>query len=115
MQRAVFLTACRPSATVADGRGFQASWRSVSRTLVRSFGWWFAIGALLTLSVLMVQGGVRDLLDGAPPGSGASRIPLVWHHNFRRRIIGRLLGIGDESTPVDTETVDRHVDALFEM
>jgi hypothetical protein len=39
---------------------------------VRSFGWWFAIGALLTLSVLMVQGGVRDLLDGAPSGSGAS-------------------------------------------
>lgn len=30
------------------------------------------MGALLTLSVLMVQGGVRDLLDGAPPGSGAS-------------------------------------------
>ena len=39
---------------------------------MRSFAWWFAIGALLTLSVLMVQGGVRDLLDGAPPGSGAS-------------------------------------------
>ncbi len=39
---------------------------------MRSFGWWFAIGTLLTLSVLMVQGGVRDLLDGAPPGSGAS-------------------------------------------
>jgi hypothetical protein len=53
-------------------RRFQAPWRSVSRTPVRSFGWWFAIGALLTLSVLMVQGGVRDLLDGAPPGSGAS-------------------------------------------
>jgi hypothetical protein len=39
---------------------------------VRSFGWWFAIGALLTLSVLMVQGGVRELFDGAPPNSGAS-------------------------------------------
>ena len=39
---------------------------------MRSFGWWFAIGALLTLSVLMVQGGVRDLLDGATPGSEAS-------------------------------------------
>ncbi len=39
---------------------------------MRSFGWWFAIGVLLTLSILMVQGGVRDLLGGAAPGSGAS-------------------------------------------
>lgn len=38
---------------------------------MRSFRWWFAIGALLTLSVLMVQGGVRELLDGGTPGSGA--------------------------------------------
>jgi hypothetical protein len=40
--------------------------------IVRSFGWWFVIGALLTLSVLMVQGGVRELLDGSLPGSGTS-------------------------------------------
>ena len=39
---------------------------------MRSFRWWFAIGALLTLSVLMVQGGVRELLDGTAPGSGSS-------------------------------------------
>jgi hypothetical protein len=39
---------------------------------VRSFSWWFGIGALLTLSVLMVQGGVRDLIDGTPPGGGVS-------------------------------------------
>lgn len=38
--------------------------------LVRSFAWWFTIGALLTLSVLMVQGGVRDLFDGMNPHSG---------------------------------------------
>lgn len=31
---------------------------------LRSFLWWFMIGALLTLSVLMVQGGVRDLWEG---------------------------------------------------
>ena len=43
------------------------------------------------------------------------RVPLIWHHNFRRRIIGRLLGIGDETTPIDTEFEDRRVDALFEM
>jgi len=30
------------------------------------------MGALLTLSVLMVQGGVRDLFDGAHPGAGTS-------------------------------------------
>jgi hypothetical protein len=30
------------------------------------------MGALLTLSVLMVQGGVRDLLDGSHPSGGAS-------------------------------------------
>ena len=39
---------------------------------MRSFSWWFGIGALLTLSVLMVQGGVRDLLDGAHSSGGAS-------------------------------------------
>jgi hypothetical protein len=39
---------------------------------VRSFSWWFGIGAILTLSVLMVQGGLRDLFDGAHPGGGAS-------------------------------------------
>lgn len=39
---------------------------------MRSFSWWFGIGALLTLSVLMVQGGVRDLFDGMHPSGGAS-------------------------------------------
>ncbi|BCA55570.1 conserved exported protein of unknown function [Nitrospira sp. KM1] len=39
---------------------------------MRSFVWWFSIGTLLTLSVLMVQGGVRDLLDGAHPAAGTS-------------------------------------------
>ena len=39
---------------------------------MRSFSWWFGMGVLLTLSVLMVQGGVRDLFDGAHPSTGAS-------------------------------------------
>ena len=34
---------------------------------LRSFLWWFVIGALLTLSVLMVQGGLRDLWEGTQP------------------------------------------------
>src|SRR5262245_45328789 len=71
-QKAVFLTAYEPSARVADGRCIQRLRRFVSGTPVRSFRWWFVIGALLTLSVLMVQGGVRELFDGTPPGSGAS-------------------------------------------
>ncbi|MDR4494080.1 MAG: hypothetical protein R3B74_06615 [Nitrospirales bacterium] len=32
---------------------------------MRTFGWWFGMGSLLTLAVLLVQGGVRDLLYGA--------------------------------------------------
>ena len=39
---------------------------------MRSFTWWFGMGAVLTLSVLMVQGGVRDLFDGAHHSVGAS-------------------------------------------
>ncbi|HJT22111.1 MAG TPA: hypothetical protein VJ746_16680 [Nitrospira sp.] len=39
---------------------------------MRSFAWWFGIGALLTLSVLMVQGGVRDLVDGTHPAGNSS-------------------------------------------
>ncbi len=32
---------------------------------MRTFAWWFGMGALLTLGILMVQGGVRDLLYGS--------------------------------------------------
>lgn len=31
-------------------------------------------------------------------------IPLLWHDDFRRRALGWLPGIGDESTPVNTES-----------
>ena len=41
---------------------------------MRSFSWWFGIGTLLTLSVLMVQGGVRDLFDGAPADGAGSYV-----------------------------------------
>ena len=34
---------------------------------LRTFVWWFTMGSLLTLSVLMVQGGVRDLWEGTQP------------------------------------------------
>lgn len=39
---------------------------------MRAFLWWFNMGCLMTLSVLMVQGGVRDLFYGPPPAQGAN-------------------------------------------
>lgn len=41
---------------------------------MRTFSWWFGMGALMTLSVLMIQGGVRDLLYEAPPAGSASAV-----------------------------------------
>lgn len=41
---------------------------------LRSFAWWFGMGSLLTLSILMVQGGIRDLLEGTHPAGGAPAI-----------------------------------------
>jgi hypothetical protein len=35
-----------------------------ARGEVRPFVWWFSMGSLMTLAVLMVQGGVRDLFYG---------------------------------------------------
>lgn len=29
---------------------------------MRTFGWWFMMGALMTVSVLMLQGGIHTLL-----------------------------------------------------
>lgn len=39
---------------------------------LRSFVWWFVMGSLMTLSVLMVQGGLRDLWEGAQPAGGTN-------------------------------------------
>ncbi|GKS56805.1 hypothetical protein YTPLAS18_03320 [Nitrospira sp.] len=39
---------------------------------MRSFLWWFGMGSLTTLSVLMVQGGVRDLLYETHPSGSTS-------------------------------------------
>ncbi len=40
----------------------------------RSFVWWFIIGSVMTLSVLMVQGGLRDLWEGTQPSGGTNSI-----------------------------------------
>jgi hypothetical protein len=39
---------------------------------LRSFIWWFMVGSLMTLSVLMVQGGIRDLWEGTQPSGGTN-------------------------------------------
>lgn len=41
---------------------------------MRTFAWWFGMGALMTLSVLMIQGGVRDLLYDSPPAGSANAV-----------------------------------------
>ena len=38
---------------------------------MRRFIWWFGMGSLTTLSVLMVEGGVRDLLYETHPAGSA--------------------------------------------
>ena len=39
---------------------------------MRPFVWWFSMGSLTTLAVLMVQGGVRDLFYGTHPTGSTS-------------------------------------------
>jgi hypothetical protein len=41
---------------------------------VRAFLWWFCMGCLMTLAVLMVQGGVRDLISGASQVAGPGAV-----------------------------------------
>jgi hypothetical protein len=41
---------------------------------VRTFFWWFGMGALMTLSVLMIQGGVHDLLYQTHPAGSANAV-----------------------------------------
>ena len=51
----------------------------------------------------------------SPSRQWGQRVPLVCHHDFRRRTVGRMFGIGDESTPLDGESEDGRIDALLEM
>ncbi len=52
----------------------RAGARHVTLMALRSFAWWFAVGSLLTLSVLMVQGGLRDLWEGTHPAGGMNTV-----------------------------------------
>lgn len=69
LQYAGFLTAWRPFARVAVRRHCA---KFVTGMALRSFAWWFTVGSLMTLSVLMVQGGIRDLLEGTQPAGGTN-------------------------------------------
>jgi hypothetical protein len=44
---------------------------------MRTFAWWFGMGGLTTLSVLMVQGGVRDLIYDSYSSSSTQGILSV--------------------------------------
>ena len=44
---------------------------------MRTFAWWFGMGSLTTLSVLMVQGGVRDLIYDSYSSSSTQGILSV--------------------------------------
>ncbi len=33
----------------------------------RTFGWWFVIGATMALAVILLQGGIRDILQMQGP------------------------------------------------
>src|SRR5215210_940089 len=60
-------------------------------------------------------GGGARLTRRIPSRQWSQRISLVWHNDLWRRIVGRLLGVSNESTPIGSECEDRPVDALFEM
>ena len=45
---------------------------------MRTFFWWFGMGALMTLAVLMIQGGVHDLLyQTHPTGSANAALTFI--------------------------------------
>jgi hypothetical protein len=34
---------------------------------IKIFFWWFMIGAMMTIAVIMIQGGLRDMMVGQEP------------------------------------------------
>jgi len=50
------------------------AWHQFEGTGVRMFVWWFGMGALMTLSVLMIQGGVHDLIYQTHPTGSANAV-----------------------------------------
>jgi hypothetical protein len=46
--------------------------RDAKDRIVRTFIWWFGMGSLTTLSVLMVQGGLHNLIYNISPTGGTT-------------------------------------------
>jgi len=60
---------------------------------MRTFVWWFGMGSLLTLAVLMVQGGVRDLLYGTPDSSSLEAFLSIGSTIFGGGILAGCLAV----------------------
>ncbi len=43
----------------------------------RIFGWWFMLGGLIALSVILIQGGIRDIIQTGEPLWNMKVIELV--------------------------------------
>lgn len=107
-QKAVFLTARRPSATVPDERRtrllplcFEDTCEIVSMVVCNR----------CTAHPLRVDGagGSERVVRRSRPRQWGRRVSLVRHHDCRQRIIGRLLNIGDESAQVGIGSEYRRV------
>lgn len=44
---------------------------------LKIFGWWFMIGALMALAVILIQGGIRDIMETRGPLWDIKLIELV--------------------------------------
>lgn len=58
-----------PGATGPDSRAGMSSFRI--------FGWWFMLGGLIALSVILIQGGIRDIIQTGEPLWNMKVIELV--------------------------------------
>lgn len=44
---------------------------------LRTFAWWFLIGATMALAVIMLQGGIRDIMQAQGPLWGGKVIDVL--------------------------------------
>ncbi len=44
---------------------------------VRAFFWWFMLGSMMAFAVLLIQGGIRDIMLAGGPLWDSSRIALL--------------------------------------
>ena len=57
----------RKSVEIRGGLGGRAAWCNLEcqarMKSFRVFGWWFMVGALMALAVIMLQGGIREVMQ----------------------------------------------------